>query len=249
MPADYTKDYLLDKHIKIFQPLDGYRASGDAVMLAAMVENSLKSAKILDVGSGTGAVSLCLAHRLQNNAVQITGVELQEKLCELANLSAKENGFSFVNYVNADIFVQSTAKKLLPCSFDAVVSNPPYSDHDMPSPNQSKAAAHNMQQSGLYAWLEFCLKMTKPFGKIYIINRVEALPTICEFFSHRAGNMVILPIYTKKNEVAKRIIVCVQKDSKAPCKILPAFLVHENGSYTPEAQKILRAGEDFSAIL
>lgn len=60
---DYTNDYLLDKKVKIFQPVNGYRASTDAVLLSSLAQ--IKNGdSILDVGSGTGAVSLCLAHRL-----------------------------------------------------------------------------------------------------------------------------------------------------------------------------------------
>ena len=66
MINNYTKDYLLDKKVTIFQPIDGYRASTDAVLLSAMIDNSVKNASILDVGSGTGAISLCLAQRLKN---------------------------------------------------------------------------------------------------------------------------------------------------------------------------------------
>ena len=35
---NYTEDYLLDKKIKIYQPIDGYRASSDAVLLAAVAD-------------------------------------------------------------------------------------------------------------------------------------------------------------------------------------------------------------------
>ncbi len=249
MLPPYTSDYLLDKKVKIFQPVDGYRASTDAVLLAAFAA-SLKNGKILDVGSGTGAVSLCLAKRFENSNVDILGLELQPELAELSAFSAQQNNFKHLHYQNADIRLGTKENNLVPCSFDAVVTNPPYSEHDLPSPNKSKAAAHNHSGFDLCHWLEFCLKMAKPFGKIYIVNRAEALPQICNILHSKAGNLQILPIYSKKRQAAKRVLVAAQKDSKAPCRILPPFITHlENGSYSEAAQKILRSGLGFEDII
>lgn len=245
LPA-YTNDYLLDKKVKIMQPVDGYRASTDAVLLSAMVADDCNNIRILDVGSGTGAVSLCLAQRLQNNNVEIKGLEIQPSLAELANSSASANGFDFLHYYNTDIRQKINIKDIAPCSFDMVITNPPYSEHDLPSPNLSKATAHNLEQFALEEWLTFCLKMAKPFGSIYMINRTEALPQICTSLQGRAGNLKILPIYSKQGQNAKRIIISAQKDSKAPTQILPPFVVHtQEGKYTKDAEQILRQGVCF----
>jgi len=250
MLCEYSEDYLLDKKVKILQPLNGYRASSDAVLLAAAVSAQTKSAevKILDVGAGTGAISLCLAARLEN-AVHICGVEIQPELAELANASATQNNFANLAFINTDIRDKKAQNILPPCSFDVVVTNPPYSEHDMPSPNLSKATAHNHNDFGLQEWLAFCLKMCKPFGYIYMVNRAEALPTICASLHNKAGGITVLPVYSKQKQDAKRIIVRVQKDSKAPCVILPPFYVHqENGQYSSAAQKILRQGLSFKNL-
>lgn len=91
--AEYTNDYLLNRQVKIFQPVDGYRASTDAVILSSLVQKVKKNDKILDVGSGTGAISLCLAARFQEIQPQITGIEIQPELAELSARSAEANGF------------------------------------------------------------------------------------------------------------------------------------------------------------
>ena len=88
----YSEDYLLDRRVRIFQPLDGYRASIDAVFLASVIKQIKKGDTILDVGSGTGAISLCLAERFKENGPRITGLELQPELTELSNISAAANG-------------------------------------------------------------------------------------------------------------------------------------------------------------
>ena len=249
MPTEYTNDYLLDKQVKIFQPVSGYRASSDAVLLSAMVNEVKPGSRILDVGSGTGAISLCLAQRLQEQKVQIIGLEIQPELAELANLSAAANGFDFVHFYNADIRQKIALPDLKPCSFDIVISNPPYSEHDMPSPNESKATAHNHLGFDLEQWAAFCLKMAKPFGRIYLVHRAEALPQICTALHNKAGALTVLPLYSKTAQTAKRIIVAAQKDSKAPCKILPPFVIHDAaGKYTEAAESVLREGKTFADI-
>ncbi len=250
MPETYTADYLLDKQVRIYQPIDGYRASSDAVLLSAMVDSLKDGGKILDVGSGTGAIALCLAQRLQKRNPQIAGLELQPELVKLANMSAAENGFDFLHFHAADIRLKLDIANILPCSFEVVISNPPYSEHDMPSPNASKAAAHNHSDFSLEKWIAFCLKMAKPFGKIYLVHRAEVLPQICAALQNKAGALTVLPIYSKAGQEAKRVIISAQKDSKSPCRILPPFVTHDaDGKYTPTAEKILRQGLSFADIL
>ncbi len=241
---NYTEDYLLDKRVKIFQPIDGYRASTDAVLLSSLVKNVKAGDKILDVGSGTGAVSLCIANRFQQKSPLITGLELQPELAELSNKSAEANGFQdFLHYHVRDIHNKDNFPQ--PCSFQHVITNPPYTDHDMPSPNQSKALAHNHKAFSLTEWLYFCLKMLAPQGMFYMVNRVEALNETLLAFAGKAGAIQIIPLFTKPEQNAKRILLIAKKDSKAPTQILPPLIIHENNGYTPQAHKILRLGCGF----
>jgi len=241
--SDYTNDYLLDKKIKIFQPIDGYRASSDAVLLSSFIEKVKTKQQILDVGSGTGAISLCLAQRFRDCGIKIFGAELQKELVELSNLSAKANNFDFLQYKNIDIRQKSEFEN---CTFDFVVSNPPYAQNDMPSPNQSKALAHNHHDFCLKNWIEYCLKMLRPYGRFYMINRAEATDEILYSLHKKAGNICLFPIFSKEGQPAKRIVVSAQKDSKSPLRIYPPFVIHQtNGEYTREANLILRDGADY----
>ncbi len=236
------ENYLLDKKVKIYQPAGSYHASSDAVWLSAAVAKVKKNDTILDVGSGTGAVSLCLAERFKNNQIQITGIELQPLLAEAANKSAEANGFNFVHFINGDIFQPVPLK---PCSFSHVVTNPPYALADMPSPNSSKATAHNFGAENLQKWLDFCIKMLKPQGHFYIINRTEALEDIIAHISGRLGKIEVFPLYSKDGQSAKRIIIRAQKDSKAPLILHSGVLVHQTtGAYTPKAEEVLRQGKE-----
>jgi len=241
---NFTHDYLLDKQVKIFQPIDGYRASTDAVMVSSLVDKVKAKDNILDVGSGTGAISLCLASRFKDLKPQIIGLEIQPELAELANLSAQANGYDdFLHYHNCDIKQKLDIVK--PCSFQHVITNPPYSDHDMPSPNISKATAHNHSDFNLTEWLKFGIKMLAPQGMFYMINRAEAIDEILAVIHGRLGAIKIIPLFTKETAKAKRVMIVAKKDSHTPTEILPAFMVHTDDGYTPKAQQILRAGMSF----
>lgn len=242
---EYTHDYLLDKRVKIFQPVDGYRASTDAVILSSIIGSLKKNDNILDVGSGTGAIALCLAERFKEQKPEIIGLELQHQLAKLSNLSAEINGFAdFLQFIYTDI--NHKISSLSPCSFAHVISNPPYTDHDMPSPKLGKALAHNGQDFSLTTWIKFCIKMLQPQGYFYMINRAEAITEILAALHGKMGEINIIPLYSKKNQNAKRIIITARKDSKAPTTIHPGLVIHEeNGEYTPIAHHILREGQTF----
>lgn len=236
----YNENYLLDKKVKIYQPDSGYKASSDAVWLAAAVAKVKKGDAVLDIGAGTGAVSLCLAERFKSCGINITGVELQPLLAEAANKSAAENGFDFVRFITGNIFETG----LPPCSFAHVITNPPYSLKDMPSPNPSKAAAHNFQFNDLEKWIDICIRLLRPQGHFYMINRAEALDDILAAIHSRLGGIEIFPLYSKSGQKAKRVIVRAQKDSKTPLILHSGILVHnEDGSYSEKADNILRKGQ------
>ena len=79
-----------------------------------------------------------------------------------------------------------------------------------------------------------------------MINRTEALDDILHTIHGKLGEIKIIPICSKAEQTAKRVIVCARKDSKAPLVLYNPLIVHDiNGNYTDAAQKILRGGESF----
>lgn len=242
---DYNENYLLDKRVIVFQPTNGYHASTDAIILSSLIKQLKKDENILDVGSGTGAISLCLAHRFQEQKPQITGLELQTDLAELSNKSAAANGFEdFLHYINCNI--KNKPDTIENCSFSHVITNPPYALDDMPSPNASKALAHNHHDFSLTSWVNFCIKMLRPKGWFYIINRAEAIDEILAATYGKLGNIKIIPLFSKPGQNAKRVMIMAQKDNHAATQILPGLTVHnEDSSYTNVAHNILRLGMSF----
>ena len=83
-----TQDLFLGGKVILWQSIDGYRAGIDAVLLATSTKPKTNQ-KILDLGCGAGAVSLCVLANFPD--VFVTGLEIMEETVDVAKLNAKEN--------------------------------------------------------------------------------------------------------------------------------------------------------------
>ena len=87
-----SRDAFLCGRLQLWQPIKGYRAATDPVLLAAACP-AKSGQSVLDLGCGAGAAALCLAHRVPG--LTLYGLELQEDYAALARRNAAENGIPF----------------------------------------------------------------------------------------------------------------------------------------------------------
>lgn len=87
-----------------------------------LVEQVLKFAKdkmnILDIGTGSGIISISIAKNINAN---ITAIDVSEKALVVAEQNAKINNVK-INFKNSNLFENLKSSK----KFDIIVSNPPY---------------------------------------------------------------------------------------------------------------------------
>ena len=79
------------------------------------------NAKVLDLGTGTGAIALSLAHEKPN--WQITAVDKVDDAVKLAKMNRENLSLTQVNILQSDWFSNLQDQR-----FDLIVSNPPYID-------------------------------------------------------------------------------------------------------------------------
>ena len=81
--------------------------------------SELENPKILDLGTGTGAIALALAS--ERTDAQITACDYSSEALKIAKLNAKNHG------LNGQVtFVESNWFSNIEGEFDLIVSNPPY---------------------------------------------------------------------------------------------------------------------------
>ena len=80
----------------------------------------IEEPNILDIGSGSGAISIAIANELKSSSV--TGVDINEDAIELANENKVLNKVENVNFIKSDLFEKLDED----FKYDLIVSNPPY---------------------------------------------------------------------------------------------------------------------------
>ncbi|MCW5698666.1 MAG: methyltransferase domain-containing protein [Rhodospirillales bacterium] len=244
-----SEDALLDGGVRLMQPRGGFRAAIDPVILAASVAAKAGDT-VLDVGVGTGAAALCLAHRL--SGVRVTGIDVNVDFLALADGNARRNGLDDrVKFLAADVSAQprAFAPPLVPDRFDHVMTNPPYLAAGCGrAPSDPVRAVATMEGTAdLETWLRFCVRVLRPKGTVTVIHRGDRLDHVLACLAGRVGDIRILPLWPGKNRPASRVIVAGRKGSRAPMQLLPGLALHTpDGSFTAEAQGILRRGEQLT---
>lgn len=240
MEKAFTIDDFLGGKIKLRQPVDGYRVTSDAVLLAATAFPK-KGQKILDVGTGTGAVGLCLLARCPD--ISVIGIEIQPEMSALADDNIDLNGLTKkMTVITADIRTRCI-DKIKTGSFDWVVSNPPFILEDQASPDPTRDIAHREAGCHLNEWVDACLRYVSAKGYFAMINRADRLPEILSLLYGRLGGIHIIPIWTKEGEAAKRVIIVGRKSSRSPAVLTPGItLMSTDGQRTQQAEAVMRLG-------
>jgi len=238
-----TADSLLGGKVIFYQPAEGYRAAIDPVLLAAAVP-ARAGDRVLDLGAGAGAASLCLARRVPD--CSITGLEIDPALISIARTNAAENGFSErLSFVHGN--VAAPPAELARESFDAVMTNPPYraEGSGTPSPDAGKQRANEESEADLRLWIATALDLLKPKGSLVIVHRADRLDEMLALLHGKLGEIAILPLWPKAGKAAKRVILRARKGIKTGAAMLPGLVLHEaDGKYTREAETVLRDGRE-----
>ncbi|MEM7302419.1 MAG: methyltransferase [Pseudomonadota bacterium] len=248
-----TKDAFFRGQFHLLQPKSGGHRSGiDALLLAATLSDQTNG-HLADFGSGAGAAGLAAATRC--NGLTVDLVEVDPIMCRLAQESLKLGGNGHldgrVNVLEADISLSGERRKfagLQDETYDHVIMNPPfYEPANQRSPDPMRALAHMIGSGGLDPWLRSAAAVLKPGGRVAIINRPETLGKIIAGFQGRFGAAQILPVHSRAEEPASKIIVTGKKGLKAPLTMLPPLIIHgTDGAYTDEANAVFEGEGDIS---
>ena len=246
MSKVYKHNLLAYDGIKILQKDSLFKFSIDALLLGDFVRINKRTKRIIDLGSGLGAVAFYLT--LKTDAF-IYGVDIQKEVIELANKSIKINRLDKqVKFINQDI--KTVYKNFETNSFDIVVSNPPFYKTKNTN-NLNDKEALTIARHEVLINLDEIFKATKRLlangGMFYFIHRVERLDEI--IIKLNKNNFVVKRlkfVYTKSNKSAKMLLVEARFNGSIGSLEIeePLYIYNKNKEYTKEILDIFHLGDE-----
>lgn len=236
-----SPDRFLNGAVTVVQPVHGYRAGLDAVLLASALEAGGRAMTFAEAGSGAGAALLCAAHRLSD--CTFTGFEREPAFVALAQQGIAANGFEArVSLREHDIGERPAD---IENAFDQAFSNPPFFEPGAVRPPAPGKTAAYLATTPLKAWLLFLHHITKPGGRITLIHRAAALADLLELLNTRSGEIEVLPIRPAPGAEASRVLVRARKGlRRGPVRLYDGLVLHETpgGALTARAADALGGG-------
>ena len=155
------------KQFIIKQDKCAMKVGTDAVLLGAwIIPNGSKH--ILDIGTGTGVISLMLA---QKTVAQIDAIDIEEEAFIQAKQNVSESKFSKQIHVIHSSF-QEYAKTAVK-KYNLIVTNPPYFEQSLKSSDEQRSHARHADVLPFEELLDGVLKLLDEKGKFCLI-----LPTL-----------------------------------------------------------------------
>ncbi|WHY86385.1 tRNA1(Val) (adenine(37)-N6)-methyltransferase [Neobacillus novalis] len=240
LKEDERLDYLLAENLRIIQSPSVFAFSLDAVLLARFVYVPIQKGNLLDLCSGNGVIPLFLSARTKG---QITGVEIQGRLYDMAVRSIAYNGLeNRLQMIHGDI--KEMAKRLGYGKFDVITCNPPYfttQEAGEINPNEHLAIARHEILCTLEDAIKASSDLVRQGGKVAFVHRPGRLIDIITLMrKYRLEPKRIQFVYPKIGKEANTLLIEAIKDGSPDLKILPPIIVYnENDEYTKEIRAIL----------
>lgn len=211
-----SNPYFRFQQFTIYQDKTAMKISTDGIVLGACC-NFSRAKKVLDIGTGTGLLSLMAAQKSQ---AEITAVEIDKDAYSQATENVEKSKFaSRINVVNGDflhLYNNSTEQ------FDYIVSNPPYFRNSLKSSTQGRSIARHED--------------SLPFEKF--------VPTVANILTPEGTFSVILPeserLFFNRLCIANGLHICGKTlvksfENSDPLRVI----LHFSKSILPMKQEIL----------
>ena len=228
-----SNSYFSFKEFTIHQDKCGMKVSTDACIQGAWTPLKEGPIRVLDIGAGTGLLSLMIAQR--NPLASIDAVEIDEDAANQARSNVAGSPFSehiVVHHADAKTFAARVP-------YDLIICNPPFFKNSLLGDNTGRnAARHNLflQQQDLIDIMNRHLSGQGYASIMWPVPEMDRWDKLTE----RQGWTAIDVLQVKDNEHARihRSVGLYGKTSACPSSTT-LIIKKEDGSYTTHFRELL----------
>jgi tRNA1Val (adenine37-N6)-methyltransferase len=215
-----SNNYFSFKKFTIWQDKSAFKVGTDGVLIGAVADVT-GAANILDIGAGTGLISIMLAQR---SKAAITAIEPdRESFVQACENVARCDWSDRISLEHTDLQRFNLNKQ----KYDLIVTNPPYFCDSLKSPDPRKSAARHNVSLNSSEILEGTVRCMKEEGILQLIlPYVEGNIFIAEAAQYGLYCNSILKIKPLPTSEIRRLILTFSRIKKIPVE---SFLTVEHG--------------------
>lgn len=206
----------------------------DGVLLGAWAGKNSQPTRILDVGAGTGLISMMMAQRFPQ--ASILGLEIEPEAARQAEENVSRSPFDDrVKIEHCDFFTWNTAEQ-----FDLIVSNPPFYEYAHPSRSIERDLARHGTSFSLHSFLSSAASLLSDSGRVALIIPVDAM---CAFTptSEKLNLVRICKVAPNPKKPFHRVMLEYGTESTEPEQSDLTIEIGERHQYTPEYKALTAA--------
>lgn len=236
-----ANDYFQFKQFKILQSHAAMKVSTDACILGAafaqfLQNNGSTPAKILDIGTGTGLLSLMLAQAFPYSLID--ALEIDEAAIKDATLNfSKSPWHQQFCVVPNDLNNYETSKR-----YDAIICNPPFfNNHLLTSSSAARLQARHDVELTKKDLINKTLDLLAQDGFFCVLYPVsEWVQWQKEVAETPLHNEMTIHIFPNKNKAANRVIGIYSFRKEAPSIASSLVIYEERNIYSPAFIALLK---------
>ena len=212
--------------ITLLQRKNGLTFGTDALLLASYIENI--RADTLELGAGTGVISLLLLKRDKVN--HVTALEVQPDFSEIVKQNANENGLSDkLEALCCDLRDFHSEKK-----FGLVFTNPPYMRCDSGKPNdfdEKNIARHEVKGT----ILDFCKCASRSLkfgGAFYAVYRTDRLvDLIAAMREYKIEPKRLTFVHADANSLPSMVLIEGKSGAAPSMRVTPPLILYQDPAH------------------
>lgn len=214
------------KHFSIFQDQADLKVGTDAMLLGAFSTFASPNS-ILDIGTGTGVLSLMMAQKYPK--CTITALEINPTAFELANYNFDNNQLG--KYCSAQLTAVQDFKASI--KFDGIISNPPYFEESLKNNSIGKSLARHTDSLSFDALFSITSDLLSETGSAWFIIPYLGFNRVQEII--QSNDLFIKRLIEVEGKPENKVRVIIELGKQQSFYLSETFVIRdEDNKYTEE---------------